>query len=472
MKDLEVDVAVIGAGTAGLSARRAALKEGARTVLIEDGPYGTTCARVGCMPSKLLIAAAEVAHTVGHAAPFGIRVASSAVDGKAVMARVRSERDRFVSFVVRDVERMPEHEKLRGRARFVSDTELDVGGHTRVKARSIVIATGTRPNIPPQYQALGDRAIVNDDVFEWRELPESVVVIGAGVIGLELGQALSRLGVRTRILQRSRRLGGLQDPVVLNGAYAAFRQELDLCLEAAILGVRRVGEEVEIRYQAPGTAEVIERFQYVLLAAGRTPNLDDLGFENTNAVLSERGMPDYDAATLQIRGTPLFLAGDVNGVLPLLHEAADDGRIAGRNAARFPNVEPGVRRAPMSIVFSDPQLAAVGLRFTELPADAAVGEVDFNDQGRSRILLKNRGKLRVYADRKTGVFLGAEMAGPFMEHMAHLLAWAVQQELTVQKMLAMPFYHPVVEEGLRTALQHLARELQPAPAPQSTTFGS
>jgi len=131
-----------------------------------------------------------------------------------------------------------------------------------------------------------------------------------------------------------------------------------------------------------------------------------------------------------------------------------------------------VRRAPMSIVFSDPQLAAVGLRFTELPADAAVGEVDFNDQGRSRILLKNRGKLRVYADRKTGVFLGAEMAGPFMEHMAHLLAWAVQQELTVQKMLAMPFYHPVVEEGLRTALQHLARELQPAPAPQSTTFGS
>ena len=468
MKHIEVDVAIIGAGTAGLSARRAAMREGATTVLVEEGPHGTTCARVGCMPSKLLIAAADVSHTARHAAPFGIDVEHVRVDGPAVMARVRSERDRFVGFVVRDVEHMPSNEKLQGRARFVSDTELDVGEHTRVKARSIVIATGTRPNIPAQYQALGDRAIVNDDVFEWQDLPESVLVIGAGVIGLELGQALSRLGVRTRILQRSKRLGGLRDPLVLRSAHAAFQEELDICLEAAILGIRRVGQEVEVRYQVPGSAEVTERFEYVLLAAGRRPNLDDLGLENTGAKLGANGMPYYDAATLQINGTPLFIAGDVNGILPLLHEAADDGRIAGRNAARFPQVEPGQRRAPLSIVFSDPQLAAVGLRFTELPEDAVVGEVDFNNQGRSRILLKNCGKLRVYASRETGVFLGAEMAGPSMEHIAHLLAWAVQQKLTVEQMLAMPFYHPVVEEGVRTALQHLARELQPVPAAQES----
>ena len=150
---------------------------------------------------------------------------------------------------------------------------------------------------------------------------------------------------------------------------------------------------------------------------------------------------------MQIGETPIFIAGDVNGILPLLHEAADDGRIAGRNAARYPDVSRADRRAPLSIVFSDPQLAAVGLRFNELPADAAIGEVDFCNQGRSRIILKNRGKLRVYAARDTGVFLGAEMAGPAMEHIAHLLAWCVQQELTIDQMLAMPFYHPVIEEG-------------------------
>lgn len=458
MKSLKVDVAIMGAGTAGMTAWRAAVKEGARTVLIEDGPYGTTCARVGCMPSKLLIAAADAAHAAAHTAPFGVHVDGVRVDGREVMNRVRSERDRFVGFTLRSIESMPESDKLRGRARFISDTELDVGGHTRVEARSVVIATGTRPNRPAQYEPLGDLAIVNDDVFDWHDLPRSVLVIGAGVIGLELGQALARLGIRTRILQRSHRLGGLRDPLVFQNALAAFRNELDICLDAAILDVRRVGSEAEVRYQVAGTPEVTERFDYVLLAAGRTPNLEDLGLENTGAELDARGMPAYDAATLQIGKTPIFIAGDVNGVLPILHEAADDGRIAGRNAARFPTVEAGQRRAPMSVVFSDPQLAAVGLRFNELPADAAIGEVDFANQGRSRIMLKNRGKLRVYAERKSGVFLGAEMAGPAMEHIAHLLAWAVQQRLTVNQMLAMPFYHPVVEEGLRTALQHLAAE--------------
>ncbi|MFT0851288.1 dihydrolipoyl dehydrogenase [Achromobacter sp. F4_2707] len=460
MKTLKVDVAIIGSGTAGLAARRVASRAGASTVMIEDGPYGTTCARVGCMPSKLLIAAADAAYTAAHAAPFGVHIDGVRVDGREVMERVRRERDRFVDFVLRDVERIPEEEKLRGRARFLSDTVLQVDDHTQVQARSVIIATGTRPNIPPQYQPLADRAIVNDDVFNWEELPESVAVVGAGVIGLELGQALSRLGVRTRILQRSKHLGGLRDPEVFESAVAAFQQELDLCLEAAILGVRRVGNEAEIRYQVPGTPEVTERFDYVLLAAGRVPNLDDMGLENTSIALDDRGRPLFDAATLQIGDTPIFIAGDVNGVLPLLHEAADDGRIAGANAAGYPaNVTPGSRRAPLSIVFSDPQLAAVGLRFNELPEDVAIGEVDFSNQGRSRIMLKNRGKLRVYAERGSGLFLGAEMAGPAMEHISHLLAWAAQQKLTVDQMLAMPFYHPVVEEGVRTALQNLAKAL-------------
>ena len=460
MKNVTVDVAIIGAGTAGLTARHAAMKAGATTVLIEEGPHGTTCARVGCMPSKLLIAAADVAHCARNAAPFGVHVDGVRVDGRLVMQRVRSERDRFVSFVLRDVEAMSEGERLQGRARFISDNCLEVGGHTRVTAASVVIATGTSPNIPAKYEPLGDRAIVNDDVFEWDDLPTSVAVVGAGVIGLELGQALARLGVRTRILQRSAHLGGLRDPAVLESAKNAFQQELDICLEAGILDVRRIGDEAEIHYQAPGAPPMTERFDFVLLAAGRSPNLEGLGLENTSAILDEHGRPEFDPDTLHIGNTPIFIAGDVNGMRPLLHEAADDGRIAGYNAARFPDgIRAPERRAPLSMVFTDPQLAAVGLRFNELPEDVAIGDVDFSNQGRSRIKLKNRGKLRVYAEKGSGVFLGAEMAGPAMEHISHLLAWAVQQRLTVQEMLGRPFYHPVVEEGVRTALQQVAKEL-------------
>lgn len=116
-KTLHVDVAIIGAGTAGMSAYRAALKHTARVLVIEDGPYGTTCARVGCMPSKLLIAAAEAAHGARHAAAFGVHAGPVQIDGRAVMQRVRAERDRFVGFVVEAVESWPPEHRLRGRAR-------------------------------------------------------------------------------------------------------------------------------------------------------------------------------------------------------------------------------------------------------------------------------------------------------------------------------------------------------------------
>ncbi len=171
-------------------------------------------------------------------------------------------------------------------------------------------------------------------------------------------------------------------------------------------------------------------------------------------------MPVYDPRTLQAGRHPVFIAGDANGVLPLLHEAADEGRSAGRNAARFPDIEPLVRRAPLAIAFTDPGIAMVGARHADLAAGSFVaGEVSFEDQGRSRVMLRNRGLMHVYVDRASRRFVGAEWIGPDAEHIAHLLAWALQMNLTVDAMLAMPFYHPVIEEGLRTALRDAVRQL-------------
>lgn len=463
MKRINTDVAIIGAGTAGLTAYRAVKTAGLRAVLIESGPYGTTCARVGCMPSKLLIAAADAAHGTSTAADFGVHIDGEVrIDGREIMERVKRERDRFVGFVLESVDNIPDADKVRGHAKFLSATELQIDDHTVVHAERTVIATGSSPVVPKEYEKIGDRAIVNDDVFAWDDLPRSVMVVGAGVIGLELGQALSRLGVRTRIVSRGEGIAGLSDPVVRDSLRAALQAELSLQTNTRVLGVERIGDEVEVRYQEEGQAERTERFDYILLATGRSPNLD-LDLAKTGAELNEKGMPDYDPDTLQVADLPLFIAGDVNGVLPLLHEAADDGHIAGSNAAAYPDVKPGKRRAPMAVVFSDPQVAAVGVRFRDLPQQGvAVGEVDFSGQGRSRIMLKNRGRLRVYAGHADGRLLGAEMAGPAMEHIAHLLAWAIQKKLTIPEMLAMPFYHPVVEEGLRTALRHAAMELKAA----------
>lgn len=466
MKTLHTDIAVVGAGTAGLAAYRAARAAGKRAVIIEGGLYGTTCARVGCMPSKLLIAAAEAAHAAQHTSPFGVHVDGPVrIDGREVMARVKRERDRFVGFVVEGVESLPAEDKLHGYARFVSDTVLRIDEHTEVHAERVVIATGSRPSIPAPFLELGDRLVVNDDVFSWDDLPQRVAVFGPGVIGLELGQALARLGVEVRVFGVSGSLGGITDPAVRQSARKVFQGEFYLDPDARVLETRRVGDEVEVRYIALDNTERTERFDYALVATGRRANVDKLGLENTSLKLDGRGVPVYDRMTMQAGSSAIFIAGDANADAPLLHEAADEGRIAGDNAARYPDVQNGLRRAPLGVVFSDPQIALIGTPHARLTAGSFVtGAVDFSDQGRSRVMLKNRGMLHVYADVATGQFLGAEMVGPSAEHIGHLLAWAVQQELTIAQMLEMPFYHPVVEEGLRTALRDAAAKLAQAQA--------
>jgi dihydrolipoamide dehydrogenase len=466
-----VDVAVIGAGTAGLAAYRTAAALTERVLMVEGGIHGTTCARVGCMPSKLLIAAGEAAHHAEHAAPFGVH-ATVEVDGRAVMDRVRRERDRFVGFVIEGVDRIPEDHKVHGRARFVAPGELEVDGADgklirRIEARSVVIATGSSPFVPPMFDAVKDRLVVNDDVFAWDSLPSSVAVFGAGVIGLELGQALSRLGVRVSMFGRSGTIGPLTDPVVRASALAAFREEMPLYPDATVHGVRRVDDGVEVTFDDLEGVRKVETFEYALVAAGRRPNLRGIGLEHAGIRLDTKGAPVFDRATLQCEGlgaeaAPVFIAGDANDDVPLLHEASDEGKIAGENAARFPTVTAGHRRSLLAITFTEPQLAIAGATFASLAdeSEVVVGEVSFANQGRSRVMLQNRGIGHVYADRATGRFLGAELVGPRVEHIGHLLAWAHQQGLTVDAMLAMPFYHPVVEEGLRTALRDAASKIQ------------
>lgn len=470
MQTLNVDVAVIGAGTAGLAAYRAAKAEGASTMVIEGFQYGTTCARVGCMPSKLLIAAAEAAHGISTASNFGVHLDGIVtINGKEVMARVRRERDRFVGFVLDGVEAIPAQDKVRGVAKFLSDdlleVTLDSGGTQQLHAKRIVIATGSRATYPDFLNKLGDRLVINDDVFEWEDLPKSVLVLGPGVIGLELGQALSRLGVRTTVLGRGGRVGPITDPQIRAYAIKTFQQEFTLYPDAALVNVERSGDSVTVIYRTDSGDTHTETVDYLLATTGRSANVQGLGLEQTSLKLDKQGVPAYSRTTMQCESVngnrTIFIAGDVNNDLPLLHEAADEGKIAGANAGRYPNILPGLRRAGLGIVFSDPQIAIVGPGHQHLPKEGYVtGKVSFEDQGRSRVMLKNKGLLHVYGDPQTGRFLGAEMFGPQAEHIGHLLAWAVQSRLTVSEMLAMPFYHPVIEEGLRTALRDLDAKLR------------
>ena len=477
MKQLIVDVAVIGGGTAGLGAYRAAKTHADNVVIIEGGPYGTTCARVGCMPSKLLIAAAESVHQIEKAPGFGIYPQGDIkINGREVMDRIKRERDRFVGFVLEGVDEIPAEDKISGYAKFSDNNTLIVDDHTEIKANRIVIATGSRPAYPAVWNELGDRLVINDDVFDWDDLPESVAVFGPGVIGLELGQALHRLGVKVKVFGLGGQVGPLTDPDVMAYATKAFQEEFYLDPNVQVESMKRISspkqnDQDKVEIQFVNHDGELENFtvDYVLAATGRRPNVDKLAIENTSLVLDERGVPTADYYTLQTSVPSIFIAGDASNQIPLLHEAADQARIADDNAGRFPDIRAGLRRSVISAVFSDPQIAMVGETRKQIETRLGscgcfdIGEVSFENQGRSRVMLRNKGLLHVYGEQGTGRFLGAEMMGPNAEHLAHLLAWAHQSKMTISEMLDMPFYHPVIEEGVRTALRDLNAKLHLGP---------
>lgn len=457
LKPVACDVAVIGAGTAGLAAYRAAKAAGAKVVLVEAGPGGTTCARCGCMPSKLLLAAARRAEEIGNAKPFGIRAGKVEIDGRAVMARVRRERDHFVRATLKDVAAIPAGEKLEGRARFAGPETLTVDTHTILTARSIVIATGARPMVPDALAAAcGDRLLTHETVFELDALPLTLAVIGAGPLGLELALAFSRLGVRVTLFDEGRDLGAVKDPQVGKVVRDVLSRALTLELGVEVEAKRNTAGDVQLNWRDGQGDSRRGAFAYVLSAAGRAPVVEGLDLNLAGLELDDRGVPVFDARTLRCGASSIFIAGDANDDRPVLHEASLQGELAGRNAARSPRLENRTPMPQLALVYSDPDIAQVGQGFDpEAARDWLIGCSD--SVGRARIENAEPGLLRVYAD-KTGLLLGGQLFGPDVEHLAHLLAWAVQLKLKAEEVLELPFYHPTVEEGLRTALRDIVAQ--------------
>lgn len=468
---LDVDLAIVGAGSAGMAAYKAAARHTSRLVIIESGGYGTLCARAGCMPSKLLIEAASQAHAVRQAHRFGIQSVGVSVDGRRVMARLCELRDGFVASVVREAQAWPAAHRLVGHARFIAPCTLQVGEHTTVKAHSVVLATGSRPVVPDAWRdALGPALLTTDTLFEMNDLPRSIAVVGGGAIGTEMAQALSRLGVRVVWLMREDMPGGLKDPALRPLSIPLLCEGITLITRAEVRSMTSVdGGQAQVAYTVDGQAghAVVER---VLVCIGREPVLDGLALDEAGLGPLKQVLHDHDDRSTRVGHSCVFLAGDVSGAHPLLHEAVRDGRRAATQATEQPDPPERrpetplehARRTPLRIVFSDPQIASLGLSHEALSRAAhpfVVGVADFSDQGRSRIKDKNRGALRVYVCRQARTVLGAEMIGPCAEHLAHLLAWAVHQGASIDTLLDCPIYHPVVEEAVRTALGHARGQL-------------
>ena len=448
----EVDVAIIGAGSAGLFALSQVHKKTDSYVLIDGGELGTTCARVGCMPSKVLIQVAEDFHRRKIFEREGIEGAETLrVDIPEAMEHVQDLRDTFVDRTLGTTDNMDAAHLLEGYAKFISEDTLEVNGE-EIRAKKIIIATGSSPIIPAAWQSCEESILTTDEIFELEDLPASMAVVGLGSIGLEIGQALSRLGVAVTGIDQLETVAKLADSVVSDLAVDTIRKEFPLWLGAvAELEMHDNGVKVSCGDQSV----VVEK---VLASLGRRPNLDKLGLEKLSIELDDRGIPVYNPNTMQLGDSSIFIAGDVNADRALLHEAGHEGRVAGYNAVH--DITAFKRKTFLGITFCDPNVATVGAQLDELnAADIAIGEIQFGPVGRALIMGKNRGVLRVYANKADGRLLGAAMACVKAENLAHLLAWSIQQGLSVQDLLKMPFYHPVIEEALQAALYNALGQL-------------
>lgn len=443
------EVIIIGAGTAGLTARRQVANVTNNYLVVDPGPLGTTCARVGCMPSKALIQIANDYHQIQKLKGKGVvGIEGLSIKSSEVMSHVRTLRDRFVRGVM-DSYKGWEDKLVKERAVIISKNRVKIGSKI-VESGKIVIATGSTPKMASAWNDFAPALITTDDFFELEQLPRSVAIIGLGVIGLEIGQALSKLGVEVIGVNQGRAIGGITDPIVQNYVNKKLDKEFPVHFgELEMLSFKNG----LLEFRAENKTYKVEK---ALVTIGRSPNMSNVGLENLKIPLNIGGMPSIDKNTMSLTECPnIFVAGDSNSDRPILHEAADEGFIAGYNAGSK-NIQCFKRRVPLGIIFSEPNLATIGLNYKELKAigkNFVTGAVSFEGQGRSIVKLKEQGVLHVYVDSRTEKILGAEMQAPDGEHLAHLLAWVISLDLTVTQVLKLPFYHPVIEEGLRTALR-------------------
>jgi len=458
------DLIIIGAGTAGISAYNEAVEYTQNILIINAGPWDTTCARVGCMPSKLLISSANRMHDIQTAEDLALQH-NAVIDPSDVMQRVHVFRERFILATLKGVDQWDSSHKISGKAKFIDSQTIEVNGQY-YRAKSFIVAVGSRPNIDETLKKkLTDKYITSNEIFEFSQLPKSLAVIGSGIIAIELAQAMQRLGVKTTMFARSQKVGALSSPVLQKLAQEQLSKELNIKFKILPDKVEIQDDKVKINFTENDQTKNIE-VEYVLAATGRQSNIDRLGLDQLNSIFKDIKDLPIDKKTKQLADLPIFIVGDAAPDAPIQHEAAHAGKQAVYNCLNYPDVKPIPALTALAIVFCHPEMAIVGKNFKQLEdqhVEFIRGFVSYENQGRALVLAENLGGVEVYIDKKSGKLLGAELFCSQAEHLAHLLAWMIDANQDIHQILAKPFYHPTLEEGLRTAFKHARRQFDALP---------
>jgi len=364
---MKYDFAVLGGGSSGYAAARTAADLGLKTVVIEGGrEVGGLCILRGCMPSKTLIESANRFQAIGQAAEFGLTVSGRGFDAGAIVARKKKLIGEFADYRREQLE-TGRFDFLRGTASFRDPHTLEVdlteGGQQTLSVRSTLIATGSVINSPPVPGLKEADALKSDDVLDLETLPQSLIVLGAGPVALEMAHYFSALGCRVTIIQRSGQLLKGVDADVAGVVEDAFRKRgMEIFTNTSLVRIEREGALRRVVFTQDGKEHAVEA-DALLNGLGRRPNTDGLGLEH--AGVERQGATVTTAATQQTNVSGIFAAGDCTGPFEVVHIAIEQGELAARNAARVVKNDPDLEsidyRLKLYAVFTEPQVAAVGL---------------------------------------------------------------------------------------------------------------
>jgi len=439
------DLIVLGGGSAGLSLASVAARLGVKVALIDKENLGGDCLHYGCVPSKTLLQSAKVAHLARNGRKYGVTAQEITIDFEGVMQRVRD-----VIGVIQNHADNADRFRAMGcdvwtetQAAFIDPHTIDVGD-TKISAKKIAICVGSRPATVPIPGLAEAGFLTNETVFDLKEQPKRLIIIGSGPIGCELAQAFARLGTKVILANRSDQILGKEDRDVQDVLRNVFRQEgVDLRLGVSMKEIKNENGMKVLVYEKNGKRETVGADE-ILVAVGRTSNADTLKVENAGAALDERGYVKTDAK-LRTSQQHIYAAGDVTGHLQFTHSAGYEAGIIVSNALLHFPAKTNFDSIPWT-TFTDPEVASVGLneiRAKERGIPYRTSVFPFEHQDRALAEGENTGFITLLLGKKD-TLLGCQIVGPNAGELIHEWIVAYNAKISLKKLSRMVHVYPTL----------------------------